>query len=189
MKLDKKSKIFIIVFFSIILIPVIIIGSINYAKEQELKNRIENGKTTRTLTLNSITTAITLNELLEIETSKEYVITDRELKYDNDQTKKDFDVEYTNTSFYGTHCIMEYFFVDEKLSGIIFDIDTSHWMPKDIYEELVKLNGEPDETDVETDNKYHYDQYIWYGKNGTLVMVEDKSSKNIEIRFQLEEQW
>ena len=48
---------------------------------------------------------------------------------------------------------MEYFFVDEILKSFIFDIDTSHWMPKDIYEELVKLNGEPDETDIEFNNK------------------------------------
>lgn len=170
------------------MIPVIIIGTINYTKEQKLKDKIENSKTTRTLTLNSISTAITLDELFEIETSKEYVITDREFNFENDPNKKDFDIEYTNTSFYDAHCIMEYFFVDEKLKFITFDIDTSHWMPKDIYEELVKLNGESDETDVEPDNKYHYDMYIWYGKNGTLAMVEDKSSRNIEVTFELEEQ-
>ena len=72
MKLDKSSKIFLIIFFSIILIPVIIIGSINYAKEQKLKNKIENSKATRTLVLNNISTAITLDELFEIELSKEY---------------------------------------------------------------------------------------------------------------------
>lgn len=129
MKLDKRSKIFLIIFFSIILIPVIIIGSINYAKEQKLKNRIENSKATRTLVLNNISTAITLDELLKIETSNEYTIEDDELKYENDKNKKDFTVKYTNTSFYGSHCIMEYQFVDEKLKYISFDIDTSHWMP------------------------------------------------------------
>lgn len=188
MKLEKKSKIFLIIFFSIILIPVIIIGSINYAKEQKLKNRIENSKATKTLVLNNISTAITLDELLKIETSNEYTIEDDELKYENDKNKKDFTVKYTNTSFYGSHCIMEYQFVDEKLKYISFDIDTSHWMPKDIYEELVKLNGEPDETDVEPDNKYHYDMYTWYGKNGTLWMVEDKSTRSIEVAFEIEEQ-
>lgn len=187
MKSDKKSKIFIVVFFLIILVPVIIFGTINYTKEQELKNRIENSKTTRTLTLNSILTSITLDELFEIETSKEYTIEDRELKFENDPNKRDFNIEYTNTSIYGSHCVMDYFFIDEKLKTCLFKIDTSHWMPKDIYEELVKLNGEPDETDVEDNNKYHYDMYIWYGKNGTLVMVEDKSSRNIEITFELEE--
>lgn len=188
MKLDKRSKIFLVIFFSIILIPVIVIGTINYTKEQEFKNRIENSKTTRILTLNNISTAITLDELLKIETSKEYTIEDNELKYENDENKKDFTVKYTNTSFYGSHCIMEYLFVDEKLKFITFDIDTSHWMPKDIYEELVKLNGEPDETDVEPDDKYHYDMYIWYGKNGTLAMVEDKYSRSIDVTFQIEEQ-
>lgn len=37
MKLDKKSKVFIVVFFSIILVPIVIFGSMNYAKEQELR--------------------------------------------------------------------------------------------------------------------------------------------------------
>lgn len=54
-------------------------------------------------------------------------------------------------------------------------------MPKDIHEELVKLNGKPDD-------KYHYNMYIWYGKNGTLWMTEDKSSRSIEVTLELEEQ-
>lgn len=100
MKLDKRSKIFIIVFFSIIFVPVIIIGTINYSKEQE---------------------------------------------------------------------------------------DTSHWMPKDIYEELVKLNGEPDEIELKSD-KLGTDYYTWYGKNGILTMCDDNISKNIEVHFEIEEQ-
>lgn len=187
MKLDKRSKIFLIIFFSIILIPVIIIGSINYAKEQKLKNRIENSKATRTLVLNNISTAITLDELLELELSKEYTIKDSELRYENDENKKDFTVEYTNTSFYGSDCIKTYYFIDEKLSGIIFDINTSHWMPKDIHEELVKLNGDPDETELKSD-KLGQDYYTWYGENGTLIMVDDNILRNIEIRFEIEEQ-
>ena len=183
MKLDKKSKIFLIIFFSIILIPVIIIGSINYTKEQELKNRIENSKTTRTLVINNISTAITLDELLKIETSKEYTITERELKFDNDPNKEDFEIEYTNTSFYGSHCTMEYFFVDEILKSFIFDIDTSHWMPKDIYEELVKLNGEPDETDIDKDS-FYLETYIWYGKNGTIT-YNKLNNDTIEIHFEI----
>lgn len=185
MKLDKKSKIFLIIFFSIILIPVIIIGTINYTKKQKLQNRIENSKATRTLTLNNISTAITLDELLEIETSKEYIIEDNELKYENDQNKRDFTIKYTNTSFYGSHCIMEYYFVDEKLSGIIFNIDTSHWMPKDIYEELVKLNGEPDETDVD-DDSFWLETYIWYGKNGCIT-YNKLNNNTIELHFELSE--
>ena len=184
--MNKRTRIFIVIFFSIILIPVVIIGTINYTKEQELKNRIENSKNSRILSLNSISTAITLDELLEIEMSKEYSITDRKLKYDNDQTKKDFDVKYTNTSFFGIHCIKEYLFVDERLHMIIFDIDTSHWMPKDIYEEIVKINGEPDETDVKSD-KYHRDMCIWYGKNGSMVYTDDDINNTIEIVFEIKE--
>ncbi len=186
MKLNKKSKIFLIIIFSIILVPVVIIGNINYAKEQGLKNRIENSKETRVLKLNNISTAISLDKLQELEFSKEYTIKDSELRYENDENKKDFIVKYTNTSFYGSDCVKTYYFVDEKLSGIIFDIDTSHWMPKDIYEELVKLNGKPDEIELKSD-KLGTDYYTWYGKNGILIMCDDNISNNIEIRFQLEE--
>ena len=183
MKLDKSSKIFLIIFFSIILIPVIIICSINYAKEQKLKNKIENSKATRTLVLNNISTAITLDELFEIELSKEYT-TENDISVHNEKMTI---ITYTNVTFFGADCKKEYVFYDNKLGICDFDIDTSHWMPKDIYEELVKLNGEPDETDVEPDNKYHYDMYTWYGKNGTLWMVEDKSTRSIEVAFEIEE--
>lgn len=29
---------------------------------------------------------------------------------------------------------------------------------------------------------------MWYGKNGTLWMVEDKSTRSIEVAFEIEEQ-
>lgn len=183
MKLDKKSKIFIIVFFSIILISAIIIGSINYAKEQELKNKIEDSKSTRTLTLNNISTAITLDELFKIEMSKEYT-TDNDVSVNNEKMTK---ITYTNTTFYGADCEKEYVFYNNTLGLCIFDIDTSHWMPKDIYEELVKINGEPDKMELKSD-KLGTDYYTWYGKNGTLTMCDDNISNNIEIVFELEEQ-
>lgn len=181
--MNKKSKIFIIIFFSFILIPVIVIGIINYTKEQELNNRIENSMNTKTLSLNNITSSITLDELLEIEMSKEYNIEDNELKYDNDSTKKDFTVEYTNTSFYGSHCIMEYYFVDEKLKRCIFTIDTSHWQPKNIYEELSKINGIPDETEID-DDSFYLETYTWYGKNGTIT-YNKLNNNTIEVFFEI----
>ena len=181
--MNKKSKIFIIIFFSLILIPVIVIGIINYTKEQELNDRIDNSRATKTLSLNNISSSITLDELLKIEMSKEYNIEDNELKYDNDSTKKDFTVEYTNTSFYGSHCIMEYYFVDEKLKRCIFTIDTSHWQPKNIYEELSKINGIPDETEID-DDSFYLETYTWYGKNGTITY--NKLNNNTrEIFFEI----
>ena len=178
--MNKKSKIFIIIFFSLILIPVIVIGIINYTKEQELNNRIENSRTTKTLSLNNITSSITLDELLEIEMSKEYSIED------NDSTKKDFTVEYTNTSFNGSSCIKKYFFVDEKLNMLIITIDTSHWMPKDIFTELNNINGEPDNSSLKED-KLGSDIYYWYGKNGTIMYTDDNISNTIEIIFEIKE--
>lgn len=181
MKLDKKSKIFIIVFFSIILIPAIIIGSINYAKEQELKNKIEDSKSTRTLTLNNISTAITLDELFKIEMSKEYT-TDNDVSVNNEKMTK---ITYTNTTFYGADCEKEYVFYNNTLGLCIFDIDTSHWMPKNIYEELVRLNGEPDETDID-DKSFYLETYIWYGKNGTITFNK-LDNNTIELHFELTE--
>ena len=181
--MNKKSKIFIIIFFSFILIPVIVIGIINYTKEQKLNNRIENSMNTKTLSLNNITSSITLDELLEIEMSKEYNIEDNELKYDNDSTKKDFTVEYTNTSFYGSHCIKEYFFVDEKLKRCIFTIEISHWQPKNIYEELSKINGIPDETEID-DDSFYLETYTWYGKNGTIT-YNKLNNNTIEVFFEI----
>lgn len=119
-----------------------------------------------------------------MELSKEYT-TENDISTRNE---KKTTITYTNTTFFGADCKKEYVFFDNKLSICIFDVDTSHWMPKDIYEELVKLNGEPDETDVKPDDKYHYNIYTWYGKNGTLGMVEDKSTRSIEVIFQLKEQ-
>ena len=181
--MNKKSKIFIIIFFSFILIPVIVIGIINYTKEQELNDRIENSRATKTLSLNNISSSITLDELLKIEMSKEYNIEDNKLKYDNDSTKKDFTVEYTNTSFYGSHCIMEYYFVDEKLKRCMFTIDTSHWQPKDIYEELSKINGIPDETEID-DDSFYLETYTWYGKNGTIT-YNKLNNNTIEVFFEI----
>lgn len=183
MQLDKKSKIFIIVFFSLILIPVIIIGLINYNKEQKFRDRIENSKTTRTLSLNNISTEITLEELLNIETSKEYIIEDNELRYENDESKKDFTITYTNTSYFGSRCIKEYCFVDENLKRIIFTVDTSHWMPKDIYEELVKINGDPDESKFD-EKSFYLETHTWYGINGTMG-YNKLNNDTIEIIFEL----
>lgn len=184
MQLDNKSKIFIISFFSIILIPVLIIGLINYTKDQKSENKVENSKTTRTLSLNNISTKITMEDLLNMEPSKEYTIEDNELKYENDENKKDFTITYTNSSYFGSNCIKEYFFVDEYLKIVIFTIDTSHWMPKDIYEELVKINGDPDIINLKTE-RLGRDSYTWYGSNGTIILNDDNISNTIEIIFQL----
>lgn len=182
MKLDKKSKFIIIVIPLIVLISAIIISTINYTKEQKLKDKIENSKTTRTLTLNSISTVLTIDELLELELSKEYKI-DNKISANNEEMAI---IKYTNATFFGTNCKKEYIFYDNELRICIFDIDNSHWMPKDIYEELVKLNGKPDETELKS-GRLGTDYYTWYGNNGFLIMSDDNISNNIEIIFELEE--
>ncbi len=78
------------------MIPVIIIVTINYTKEQKLKIGIENSKTTRTLMLNNISTAITLEELFELELSKEYT-TKNDISLHNEKMTI---VIYTNVTFF-----------------------------------------------------------------------------------------
>lgn len=50
-------------------------------------------------------------------------------------------ITFTNTTFYETDCEKDYTFSINKLGLCSFTADTSHWMPKDIYEELVKINS------------------------------------------------
>lgn len=182
--MNKKSIIFMVSFLLIILILTLIIGILNYSKEQKLNIKIENSKETRVLSLDNITSPITFDNLRQIEMSKEYIIENSDLKYDNDSSKKDFSVEYTNTSYCGSRCIKEYFFVDEQLKMCIFNIDTSQWQPKNIYEELVKNNGEPDVSKTKSDKK-GTDSYTWYGKNGVLSLRDDSISNNVEVVFEI----
>lgn len=182
--MKKKSIIFITVFWSIILIPIITIGINNYKKENNLNQKIENSKNSRIVELNEISTAITLEDLYKIETSKEYTKEDDNLKYENDSDKEDFSITYTNVSFYGSVCEKEFFFVDELLHMIIIDIPTDHYMIKDIYKEVVKTNGEPDVEKLR-DNSLGSNSYIWYGTNGVLTLTDDNISKNIQIIFEL----
>lgn len=182
--MNKKSKKFIIIFFLIILISVVVIGVINYTKEQKLNDKIENSRTTKTLSLNNITSSITCDELFKIEMSREYIIEENELKYENDSNKDDFTVEYSNTSIFGSNCTKEYLFVDETLKMLIIEIETSHWKPKDIYTELVNINGEPDDYSLKKD-ELGSDIYYWYGKNGTIIYTDDNISNTIQIIFEL----
>lgn len=72
--MNRKTKIFIITFFSVILIPVIIISIVLGYNEKKLNDKINKSKLTRTLILNNIDDSITFEDLCNIESSKEYTI-------------------------------------------------------------------------------------------------------------------
>lgn len=182
--MNRKTKIFIITFFSIILIPVIVISIILGYNDKKLNDKINKSKSTRILMLNNIDNPIAFEELCNIESSKEYKIEDDDLGYKNEQDKKDFTVTYTNTSFFGSNCIKKYSFVDEKLNTCIYTIDSSQWMPKNIYEEIVNINGEPDIVETKKD-KLGVDKYTWYGKNGIFIYTNDNINNTAEIIFEL----
>nr|DAZ48913.1 MAG TPA: hypothetical protein [Caudoviricetes sp.] len=181
--MNRKTKIFIITFFSIILIPVIVISIILGYNDKKLNDKINKSKSTRILMLNNIDNPIAFEELCNIESSKEYKIEDDDLGYKNEQDKKDFTVTYTNTSFFGSNCIKEYFFVDEKLKRCIYTIDSSQWMPKNIYEEIVNINGEPDIHNSD-DESFYLEVNEWYGKNG-IIILNKLNNDTIEIIFEL----
>lgn len=42
-------------------------------------------------------------------------------------------------------------------------------MPKNIYEEIVNANGEPDIVETKKD-KFGVDKYTWYGKNESVKL-------------------
>lgn len=172
-------------FWGIILIPIICIGINNYKKESKLNKQIEYSKNNRIIELNKISATITLDELYNIETSNEYTKEDNNLKYENDPSKKDFSVTYTNVSFFGSVCEKEFIFVDELLHMVIIDIPTDHYMVKDIYEEVVNINGVPDIEELR-EEKLGSNHYIWYGTNGYLTLTDDNISKNIQLIFTLE---
>lgn len=182
--MNRKTKIFIITFFLIILIPVIATSIILEYNDKKLNDKINKSKSTRILMLNNIDDSITFEELCNIESSKEYKIEDNDLKYKNEKDKKDFTVTYTNTSFYGSFCTKEYFFVDKKLKRCIYTIDSSQWIPKNIYEEIVNINGEPDIIETKKD-KLGVDKYTWYGKNGIFIYTNDNINNTAEIIFEL----
>lgn len=181
--MNRKTKIFIITFFSIVLIPVIVTSIILRYNDKKLNDKINKSKSTRTLTLNNIDKSITYEELCNIESSKEYKIEDDDLKYNNEKDKKDFTVTYINTSFYGNNCTKEYNFVDERLKICIYTIDSSHWMPKNIYEEIVNINGEPDIHNSD-DKSFYLETYTWYGKNGSIILNK-LNNNTIEIIYEL----
>ena len=178
--MNKKSKIFISIFFSIILIPAIMVGIINYTSEQELNDTIENSGATKTLSLNNITQSITFDELLEIEMSKEYSI-EEDVSVDGEKMKT---VTFTSASLFGSRCESTYIFYNDKLGFCIITVDTSHCMSEDILTELISLNGEPDNSSLKKE-KVGYDTYYWYGKNGTIFCTDDNVSDTIEIRFEI----
>lgn len=182
--MNKKSIILIIVFWTVILVPIICIGINNYKKENQSTSKIENSKNSHTVELNGISTSITLDELYKIELSKEFTKEENNLKYKNDANKEDFSIKYTNVSLYGSSCEMEYVFVDELLYMLIINIPTDHYMVKNIYEEIAKLNGEPDVEELRGES-LGSNYYTWYGINGVLTLSDDNISKNTQIILEL----
>ena len=65
--MNRKTKIFIITFFSIVLIPVIVISIILGYNDKKLNDKINKSKSTRILMLNNIDNPITFEELCDIE--------------------------------------------------------------------------------------------------------------------------
>lgn len=56
-------------------------------------------------------------------------------------------------------------------------------MPKNIYEEIVNINGEPDIHNSD-DKSFYLEVYTWYGKNGSIILNK-LNNNTIEIIFEL----
>lgn len=56
-------------------------------------------------------------------------------------------------------------------------------MPKNIYEEIVNINGEPDIHNSD-DESFYLEVNEWYGKNG-IIILNKLNNDTIEIIFEL----
>lgn len=173
-------------FFILVGIVIAVLMIVFVSTQLNQDSKTNNNESSKILVLNNITNQITMDELFEIELSKEYTTEARNIKVENNHEKEDFLITYTNTSFYGSRCIKEYYFTDEKLEMLIYSIDKSHYMPKDILEELIVLNGDADDVDIKSD-ELGRDTYTWYGKNGTIIFSDDNVSNILEVVFEIKE--
>ena len=174
LKTPAFSQVVLILFVLIPLINIIIIFFMQFKKQ---KNRIKNSKETRILSLNNITIQITADELYNIDRPK-YIL----YNYYEEANRSSF--KFYDSTFLNIKCSKEYVFDGSKLDTCIFHLNKScnESMPKRIFRELRKVNGDPDEM--------HYDkdvsllECIWYGKNGS-ISFRRYISNMVEIVFQI----
>lgn len=171
----KTSTFMLIYIIIIVLTPPITALIILLIKLIKQKNRIMNSKEMRILSLNNITTQITADELYNIDRPK-YIL----YNYYEEANRSSF--KFYDSTFLNIKCSKEYVFDGSKLDTCIFHLNKScnESVPKQIFRELRKVNGDPDEI--------HYDKdvsllvCIWYGKNGSIIFRRFLSNM-VEIVF------
>lgn len=143
------------------------------------KNRIKNSKETRILSLNSITTQITADELYNIDRPKCFFY-----NYYEEANRSSF--KFYDSTFLNIKCSKEYIFNENKLDTCIFHLNKSCNTPepKRIFREIRKINGNPDEIYYNKDVSLL--ECIWYGKNGSIIFRRFISNM-VEIVFQIKQ--
>lgn len=142
------------------------------------KNKIKNSRETRILSLNNIKSPISINEIVNYEKLGNFIF------MSHDELKKKY-IKYDSSIFFNIKCEKEYFFIDDKLDICNYQLNKScnPSVPKHIFRELKKINGNPDE--IYFDKDLFLLQCIWYGKNGHIV-YKRYISNMVEITFKLD---
>lgn len=174
---SKTSTLMLIYLIIILLTPPITALITLLIQLIKQKNRIENSKEKRILSLNNITIPITADELYNIDRPKCFL-------YNYYEEADRSSVRYYDSTFLNIKCSKEYIFDGSKLNTCIFHLNKScnASEPKRIFRELRKTNGDPDE--IHYDKDISLLECIWYGKNGS-IMFRRFVSNMVEIIFEI----
>lgn len=166
---------------SIFFVLIVAIGTIKFIKTFRYKVRIN--RPTKTLSLDNISHSITLEELKEIEDFSDCVISGNTKQQNNND--KHIEINIDGKQFAGIKCSKKFIFCCKQLSicNFIFDISCNRPKIKQIYKELIRINGKPDKKRY--NRKICQLQCNWYGNNGEIVYYKFHN-KMVVIVFEVE---
>lgn len=181
-KSTHKFKTFLILLFSATFISIQSLLIIKMFKTLKLKiwSKSKNNEPTKNLSLERISNPITLEELIKTEKVKYFI----NAGYgSNHSHERNFIIEY-EAPFGGSGCKKKFIFQNDRLitcNYIMQEFNEILNIQK-IYEKIAEMNGAPDE--IKFDKEIFLLQYVWYGKNGTIVYSQFYQC-NIVIIFEL----
>lgn len=166
-KSTNKFRTSFILFFSTTFISILSLLIIQMFKILKLKirSKLKNNKPTKILSLERISNPITLEESVKTEKVKYFTNAGYSSNHSNE---RNFIIEY-EAPFGGSGCEKKFIFQNDRLKTcnyILQDFNEISNIQK-IYEKIAEMNGVPDE--IKFDKEIFLLQYVWYGKNGTIV--------------------
>lgn len=157
----KTSTLLLIYIIIILLTPPVTILVTLIIQCIKQKKRVKNSKETRILSLDNISSPITLNEAIMRQEHHNFISIPHVMGYDWCTTIDDL-------KFMNFECTKKFFFIDLKLYMLDIQLNKScdSLIPKLVFKELVKVNGYPDK--IYFDKKTGLLKCTWYGINGSI---------------------